>query len=540
MILRNRRKSARNTGKLKAPAFARGNRVPKPDSVSAQIDIGRDASGQSILIDLEELLATRLLVQGNSGSGKSHLLRRLLEECAGLVQQVVIDPEGDFVTLADHFGHVVIDAAAYSPREIEALAARVRQHRASVVLSLEELEVEAQIRCAALFLTALFDAPREHWYPALVVVDEAQMFAPAAAGEMNDDTRRLTLAAMTNLMCRGRKRGLAGIVATQRLAKLAKNVAAEASNFLMGRTFLDIDMQRAADLLGMDRRQAERIRDLQRGQFLGLGPAISRRPVAVNVGTVQTGAKASGQGLIPLPDAPGEAMEALLTDRLAEAARDPAPRAPAPLPRPAVEIERALSAAPALREVPPVPPTLRAVEAEAPAPAAPAPIAAASEPAGAIVDVVRELAATEGATFRPATALFRDFAIRCRQSGIASAHVDLAAFRRLFAFALAGVDRLDVPLRGIVEQLGAQVDDDVLAPYLALVIAAASGDPMPDEEELGRLYGSASPSRVRRLLDHLERLGLIVVREDFGGERSITVPGIAERIAEQTRIALAS
>jgi hypothetical protein len=511
--------------------------------VSAQIDIGRDASGQSILIDLEELLATRLLVQGNSGSGKSHLLRRLLEECAGLVQQVVIDPEGDFVTLADHFGHVVIDASAYSPREIEALAARVRQHRASVVLSLEELEVEAQIRCAALFLTALFDAPREHWYPALVVVDEAQMFAPAAAGEMNDDTRRLTLAAMTNLMCRGRKRGLAGIVATQRLAKLAKNVAAEASNFLMGRTFLDIDMQRAADLLGMDRRQAERIRDLQRGQFLGLGPAISRRPVAVNVGTVQTGAKAAGQGLIPLPDAPGEAMEALLTDRLAEAARDPAPRAPAPLPRPAVEIERALSAAPALREVPPAPPappTLRAVEPEDPVPAAPVPVAAAPEPVSAIGDVVRELATSEGATFRPATALFRDFAIRCRQSGIASAHVDLAAFRRLFAFALAGVDRLDEPLRGIVEQLGGQVDDDVLAPYLALVIAAAQGDPMPDEEELGRLYGSASPSRVRRLLDHLERLGLIVVREDFGGERSITVPGIAERIAEQTRIALAS
>ncbi|BBL53075.1 hypothetical protein MF1_03330 [Bartonella quintana] len=31
-------------------------------------------------IDLEELLAIRLLVQGNSGSGKSHLLRCLLEQ----------------------------------------------------------------------------------------------------------------------------------------------------------------------------------------------------------------------------------------------------------------------------------------------------------------------------------------------------------------------------------------------------------------------------------------------------------------------------
>ncbi len=510
--------------------------------MSAQIDIGRNASGQSILIDLEELLATRLLVQGNSGSGKSHLLRRLLEECAGLVQQVVIDPEGDFVTLADHFGHVVIDAAAYSPKEIEALAARVRQHRASVVLALDELEVEAQIRCAALFLTSLFDAPRDHWYPALVVVDEAQMFAPAAAGEMNDDTRRLTLSAMTNLMCRGRKRGLAGIVATQRLAKLAKNVAAEASNFLMGRTFLDIDMQRAADLLGMDRRQAERIRDLQRGQFLGLGPAISRRPVAINVGAVQTGAKAAGQGLIPLPDAAGEAMEALLTDRLAEAAREPAARTPPSPPRAAVEIEQALSSAPALPEPLSQSRPLQAVKPDAPAcaPAKPAPEVASTGPACDIIDVVRELAASEGASFRPATALFRDFAIRCRQSGIASAHVDLVAFRRLFAFALAGADRLSEPLRGLVTQLGSQVDDDVLAPYLALVIAAATGAAIPDEEELGRLYGSASPSRVRSLLTHLERLGLIVVREDFGGERSITVPGIAEMLGEHTRIALAS
>ncbi len=472
-----------------------------------------------IAIDLEELLATRLLVQGNSGSGKSHLLRRLLEECAGQVQQVIIDPEGDFVTLADAFGHVVIDGAAYSPREIEALAARVRQHRASVVLALDELEVEQQIRCAALFLTALFDAPREHWYPALVVVDEAQMFAPAVAGEMNDETRRLTLAAMTNLMCRGRKRGLAGIVATQRLAKLAKNVAAEASNFLMGRTFLDIDMQRAADLLGMERRQAERIRDLQRGQFLGLGPAISRRPVAVNVGPVRTGSRGGGHGLLPLPDAGGDAMEALLTNRLTEAASDNPPARPAPAPRPAAEIERALSAAPPIAAARP-----------APVEATPAPLSSANTPqtqsAGSIAEVVRELALSEGATFRPATALFRDFAIRCRQSGVPSAQVDLARFRRLFACEVGGLARLEGPVRAAVEALIETVGDDVLAPFLAMAVAAALGEPMPDEDELARLYGSSSPSRIRRLLDHLERQGLIVVREEFGGERIIIVANV--------------
>ena len=54
--------------------------------MTAKIDMGIDGSGNPAAVDLEELLATRLLVQGNSGSGKSHLLRRLLEGSAGLVQ----------------------------------------------------------------------------------------------------------------------------------------------------------------------------------------------------------------------------------------------------------------------------------------------------------------------------------------------------------------------------------------------------------------------------------------------------------------------
>ena len=48
--------------------------------MTSAIDIGTDATGRPVSVDVEELLATRLLVQGNSGSGKSHLLRRLLEE----------------------------------------------------------------------------------------------------------------------------------------------------------------------------------------------------------------------------------------------------------------------------------------------------------------------------------------------------------------------------------------------------------------------------------------------------------------------------
>ncbi len=491
--------------------------------MTAQIEIGTDSAGQGICVDIEELLATRLLVQGNSGSGKSHLLRRLLEQTAGLVQQVVIDPEGDFTSLGDAFDHIVIDGAAHSVREIEALAGRVRQHRVSVVLALDELEVEQQIRCAALFLSALFDAPREHWYPALVVVDEAQMFAPAAAGELSEDTRRMTLSAMTNLMCRGRKRGLAGIVATQRLAKLAKNVAAEASNFLMGRTFLDIDMQRAADLLGMDRRQAERIRDLQRGHFLGLGPAISRRPVAVHIGEVRTGGKNAAEGLMPLPQASGEDLEALLHSELAEEAALPA-RAPAP-PKPAPDLEQVIAAR-AVEQAQPV----ASGDAEG-ADASPLREDSASEAQGgedAVERIIAELAAEEGATFQSSTALFRNFATRCRQARVPSAHIDMLEFRRLFAFASAGLHELPTRTRDAIEELAQAVPEDVLAPYLALAVSVARGDEAPDEDELARVYGTSSPSRIRRLLEHMERQGLIVVREEFGGGRTIIVVGLED------------
>ncbi|VVT01853.1 hypothetical protein [Erythrobacter sp. EC-HK427] len=145
---------------------------------------------------------------------------------------------------------------------------------------------------------------------------------------------------------------------------------------------------------------------------------------------------------------------------------------------------------------------------------------------GSVDDVLAEMAAEEGATFRPAATLFRDFATRCRQRGIASAHVDMPAFRRLFAFASAGFDRLDAPLRSRVEAMAANVDDDVLAAYLAICVAAAQGRKAPDEDELARAYGTASPGRIRRLLDHLEKTGLIAVHEDFGGARTITVPGL--------------
>ena len=473
--------------------------------MTVAIEMGHTTAGASASLDLEELLATRLLVQGNSGSGKSHLLRRLLEKSAGQVQQVVIDPEGDFVTLADRYGHVPVEAADHSERDIARLAARIREHRASVVLSLEGLEAEGQMRCAAAFLSALFEAPRDHWYPALVVVDEAQLFAPAGGGEVAEEVRRASLSAMTNLMCRGRKRGLAGVIATQRLAKLAKNVAAEASNFLMGRTFLDIDMARAADLLGMERRQAEAIRDLPRGTFLALGPAISRRPIAVAIGEVETKARSMSPKLVPL-NAPAENLQHLL---FAPSAADPIPVTPdlirgPPSPLPSEALLQAMAAS--------VPVALHL------------PAKSDEEAVQIIANVLRDIVEDPHSAARSGSVLYQDFTVRCRMAGLPRPPLDLAEFTRRLSMARAGIfDTADDSWAAALEAAGA-LPDDMLGPFLLVARAAREGAPCPSDEAIAASYGTASLGRARRLLQYIESRELIVSRVDLAGKRSIAIP----------------
>jgi hypothetical protein len=66
----------------------------------------------------------------------------------------------------------------------------------------------------------------------------------------------------------------------------------------------------------------------------------------------------------------------------------------------------------------------------------------------------------------------------------------------------------------------------MLAPFLMIGRAAIAGAPCPSDEAIARAYGTRSPGRVRRLLEHMERNGLIVLRTDFGGRRSIGVPDL--------------
>lgn len=266
--------------------------------------------GNGLVGDLTKLVETRLLIQANSGAGKSWLLRRLLESTHGKIQQIVIDPEGEFSSLREKFDYVLAaksggDTSA-DPRSAKLLAERLLELGVSAILDIYELKAHDRIRFVRLFLEALVNARKELWHPALIVVDEAHIFCPQTGEAESAD-------AVKDLCTRGRKRGFCAVLATQRLSKLHKDAAAELNNKLIGRSGLDVDMKRAADELGFtDRASQQQLRHLDPGQFFVFGPALSSEVRRATIGAVQTKHPTAGARIAFTPPAPTAKIKAML------------------------------------------------------------------------------------------------------------------------------------------------------------------------------------------------------------------------------------
>jgi hypothetical protein len=260
------------------------------------------ADHNGIYVDLPTLLETRMLVQANSGAGKSHSLRRILEQTHGHVQQLIIDLEGEFSTLREHFDYIYVAKVGGDlipdPKTAGKLAERLLEFNASAILDLYEMKQHERITFVSKFLNSLMNVRKDLWHPCLIIIDECHHFAPER-GESE------SLAAVIDLCTRGRKRSFCPIVATQRLSKLHKDVAAECLNVAIGRTSLDIDVKRAGDQMGFSSTdRVSRLRNLKPGEFFCYGPAIAQEVTLTQVGTVLTTHRSTGAKHAPLPPVP--------------------------------------------------------------------------------------------------------------------------------------------------------------------------------------------------------------------------------------------
>ena len=281
----------------------------------------------------------------------------------------------------------------------------------------------------------------------------------------------------------------------------------------MGRTFLDIDMARAADLLGMERRQAEMFRDLQRGRFIALGPALSRRPIPVTIGAVETSARSTSPKLMPLPEV-GDDTHDLVFSFTPEEIKTPPRPMPRPQPVPAADLMAQLA-----RPQPDLTPAPRERMPDTTTP---------EERAAMTSQVLAEVLGDPNAAFKSTAVLYQDFLVRCRIRRLRGEQMSLPDFRRHIAVAKAGVDGELAETEGwkAALELSLSLTDDLQGVFLMLARAAVANEPCPSDAAIARVYGTHSLGRARRLITYFEERDLIVSRMEGKHGRILAFPDL--------------
>jgi hypothetical protein len=258
--------------------------IPANDAMVRSSVIVGTSDGKDVQLDIEKMLKTRMLIQAASGGGKSWVLRRVLENSFDQVQQIILDPESELVTLAEKFDYLVCsaDSAEFPINGCSGArtARTIFTSGRSAIISLAELDMEEMHDFAEGFFKELLRIPQEDWHHLVIAVDEAQLFAP-------QHDKATSKKPFVDLARRARKRGIGLICACQRISEISKGVTAQLENKLIGLTTEIIDLKRAAQMLGVHPVEAKQtLGTLDAGTFVAIGPALGHTQRLVRVGPI--------------------------------------------------------------------------------------------------------------------------------------------------------------------------------------------------------------------------------------------------------------
>ena len=210
------------------------------------------------------IMTGRGCVIGQSGSGKSYLIGVITEELLRLKMPFcIIDTEGEYATLKESFSMLVVGGPEQDvplDTDFEKLFSRSIEGSVPVVLDLSECVEKAEAAYAA--ITSLYKVEEKMRRPYLVMIEEADKFAPQVV--------RPRINAVEELSVRGRKRGIGLIVATQRPSNISKNVLSQCSYGFIGKLTIENDLSAISQLFS-SRSTLEQIVNLETGEFIPFG-----------------------------------------------------------------------------------------------------------------------------------------------------------------------------------------------------------------------------------------------------------------------------
>lgn len=236
------------------------------------LHLGRENEGSSHKsFDLNaELIATgRTCVIGTSGSGKSYTVGVICEElCKNRVPFVIIDIEGEYSGLKEKYEAIWVGDDEKCDLNWKGLNLEILAQNAldSVPLILDLSEADKPKDKVAGFLSAIYKEISKRRTPYLVVLEEADRFAPQSGQKLPifDEVAR-----------RGRKRGLGLLLCTQRPSLVDKNVLSQCANQIIGKLVIKNDLQSVAQFFPGHGLPTQ-LTSLAPGQFYlmgGLSPA---------------------------------------------------------------------------------------------------------------------------------------------------------------------------------------------------------------------------------------------------------------------------
>jgi uncharacterized protein len=242
-------------------------------------------------------------IVGASGSGKSYTARRLVEQLfrAG-APTIILDPIGNWSYLriaADGVSPglpipVIGGMRGDVPLELDRgadLAGALVGADASAVIDLSEFSKGKRKGFVADFVEALFQAARLHLSPIMLVVEEAQLFAPQKPG----DGEQRMLGAMTDWCRLARNYGGGSTLITQRPQSVSKEVLNQVECLFVGqlrgpherKAISEWATETAADN-GVSNADLKALPSLEVGEFFCWSPSWLRRFERVRILKTET------------------------------------------------------------------------------------------------------------------------------------------------------------------------------------------------------------------------------------------------------------
>ncbi len=203
---------------------------------------------QDLNLELEEIIGQCIAILGIRGSGKSNTAGVIFEELLrNNYPMSIVDIEGEYFGLKESYEVLVVGTGDGVEIEIDAdsageIAQVSMEQNVPVVLDLSGFLSDERTELLKAYLSSLWNLAGQLRRPYIIGIEEAHEFIPQGVKtELKELIARIAL--------RGRKRGLGGIIVSQRSAKVDKDVLSQAGILFLHRVVHEVDMRVYGELL---------------------------------------------------------------------------------------------------------------------------------------------------------------------------------------------------------------------------------------------------------------------------------------------------